>query len=183
MYKKYFKRLFDIIFAILLLIILFPILIIVGIISKISVGKIIFKQKRDGINKKSFTIYKFKSMKDGQEDRFVGIPKIMKLIRVFGLDELPQLINIIKGDMSFVGPRAFITDEVLPEYPKPIFYTVRPGVVSLATANGRRGISHEKRLEYDYEYIKHISLKLDLKIILKTIKIIFKQNVRGELWK
>ncbi len=183
MYKKYFKRLIDIIGACLLVLILSPFFIIVGLASKITTGKVIFKQKRDGLNKRSFNIYKFKSMIDGKENSYNGIPKIMKVIRAIGLDELPQLINIIKGDMSFVGPRPFITGEELPEYPKDIFYTVRPGVVSLACSKGRRSVSHEKRLEYDYEYIKKISFKLDIKIIFNTIKVLFKQNIRGESWK
>lgn len=183
MYKKYFKRIIDIIMASILLIVLFPLFIFVGIASKITTGKILFKQKRDGLNKKSFNIYKFKTMIDGLEDKYEGIPKIMKMIRAVGLDELPQLINIIKGDMSFVGPRPFITGEELPIYPKDIFYTVRPGVTSLSSSKGRRYVSHEKRLEYDYEYIENTSLLLDIKIIFGTIKVLFKQNMRGESWK
>lgn len=183
MYNRYVKRLLDIVFACVLLIILWPLFIIVGILSKACTGKVIFKQKRDGLNQKSFVMYKFQSMLDIDMDKYIRTPKIMRLIRSLGLDELPQLINILKGDMSFVGPRPFITGESLPKKPELIVYTVKPGVVSLATANGRRNIAHEKRLRYDYLYATNISFKLDLYIIFKTIGVLVKQNVRGEAWK
>ena len=174
MYKKYIKRLLDILISFISIIILMPLLIVVGIICKIITGKVIYKQKRDGLNKKSFTIYKFSSIKKGHYS------KMLNFIRCFGMDELPQLINILKGDMSFVGPRPFITGEVLPMMPKDEAYTVRPGMISLATANGRRFISHEKRLGYDLEYVKKVSFKMDIYIIFKTIGIIIKQNLDGD---
>lgn len=181
MYKKYFKRFLDIVMSLILIILLFPIMIVVAIISKITVGNIIYKQYRNGKNKKSFVLYKFKTMLDIDGDNNTRTPKMMRKIRIWGLDELPQLFNILKGDMSFVGPRPFITDEVLPEKPSDIIYSVRPGLVSLAVANGRRKITHHKRLEYDYKYVNNISFKLDLQIILKTIQTLFKQNLRGDL--
>jgi len=183
MYTKYVKRCLDVIFSIILIVILWPIFIIVGVISKITTGSILFKQNRDGLNQKSFVIYKFKSMRDGDCADHLRIPKIMKYIRGLGLDELPQLVNILKGDMSFVGPRPFITGEKLPIEPEYIIYTVLPGVVSLAVANGRRRISHKKRLDYDYIYATNISFKLDIYIIYKTIIVLLKQNFRGGSWK
>lgn len=177
MYKKYIKRLLDIIFSLLFIIILLPLFIIIGLISLITTGNVIFKQKRDGLNKKSFTMYKFKSIKDNRQ-----MPKIMSIIRSFGLDELPQLVNILKGDMSFVGPRPFITNERLPKDVEigSKLYSVRPGVVSLPTAMGRRAVTFKKRIEYDIEYIDKMSFKLDLYIIFKTIIVILKQNVNGD---
>lgn len=183
MYDRYFKRLLDIIFSLILLLILSPLFIIIGIISKVVTGGIIFKQDRDGLGKRSFVMYKFKSMLDGDMDKYVRTPKIMRTIRALGLDELPQLVNILKGDMSFVGPRPFITGEELPGEVEPIIYTVKPGVVSLASANGRRKISFQKRLKYDYIYATNVNLKLDLYVVFKTLGVLIKQNVRGESWK
>ena len=176
MYKKYIKRLLDIIFSIILIVIFFPIFIIIGIICLIITGKVIFKQNRDGLNKKSFVIYKFSSIK---EDRTYS--KVLNFIRSFGLDELPQLINILKGDMSFIGPRPFITGEVLPpDYIDPLIYSVKPGVISLATANGRRRISHKMRLAFDLEYVSNVTFQSDISIIFKTIGVLFKQNIHGD---
>ncbi len=181
MYKKYFKRVLDILLSLLLIILLFPIMIIIGCISKVYFGKSIYKQYRVGKDKKSFVIYKFQTMLDIEGNYETRTPKVMRKIRNWGLDELPQLFNIVKGDMSFIGPRPFIVNEILPEKPADIVYTVRPGVISLAVANGRRKIAHHARLKYDYKYIENISFKLDLLILLKTIQMLFKQNLRGEL--
>lgn len=162
--------------SLILMILFLPIMIVVGIISKIVTGHVIFKQNRDGLKKKSFTMYKFSSIKPSWE-----YSKILNFIRSFGLDELPQLFNILKGDMSFVGPRPFITGEKLPTMPNIKMYDVRPGVISLATANGRRVISHEKRLEYDLEYVDKVSFLLDMKIFFKSIAVIIKQNTKGDI--
>ena len=183
MYNKYVKRFFDVIFSLILIIVLFPVFIIIGLISKVLTGNVFYRQRRDGLNKRSFVMYKFKSMVDGVEKDSLRTPKTMKVIRNLGLDELPQLLNILKGEMSFVGPRPFITGEILPAKPERIVYTVKPGVVSLAVANGRRLISHKKRLKYDYIYATNVSLKLDLYIIFKTIFLLVEQNFRGETWK
>jgi len=183
MYNKYVKRFLDIIFSLILMIGLFPIFIVVGIISKLTVGSVFYLQERDGLNRRSFTIHKFKTMTDGDKPDEFRTPKIMKIIRNLGLDELPQLFNVFKGEMSFVGPRPFITGEELPIQPERIIYTVKPGVVSLAIANGRRFISHKKRLKYDYIYATNVSFKLDLYIIFKTVCLLITQNFRGEAWK
>ena len=165
MYKKYIKRLLDILFSVILIILLLPLMIILGILSKIYVGNVIYKQSRDGRNKKSFTMYKFKTMLDIKGDYKTRTPVVMRKVRSLGLNELPQLFNILKGDMSFIGPRPFITGEVLPKYPDPITYEVAPGLISLAISNGRRNITHEERLKYDVIYVKKISFKLDVEII------------------
>ena len=176
MYKKYIKRLLDIILSIVLIILFVPLFIIVGLLCFIVTGKIIFKQNRDGLNKKSFIIYKFSSIKS---DRTYS--KILNFIRSFGMDELPQLINILKGDMSFIGPRPFITGETLPnDYIDPIIYTIRPGIISLATARGRRRLTHKMRLACDLEYSNNVTFINDVTIIFKTIGILFKQNIHGD---
>jgi len=176
MYKKFIKRLLDIIFSLILIIVLFPLMLIVGIICRCITGHFIFKQPRDGMHKKSFTMYKISSMKPD-----FSYSKTLNVIRSYGLDELTQLYNILKGDMSFIGPRPFITGEVLPPDPiDPIIYTVRPGVVSLATAKGRREITHAQRLAYDVEYVKNMSLIMDISIIFKTIIVILKQSIHGD---
>ena len=172
---KYIKRFLDILFSIILFLLLLPIMIIVGIICKIVTGHVIFKQNRDGLDKKSFVMYKFSSIKPDFK-----YSKVMNIIRSFGLDEISQLINVLKGDMSFIGPRPFITDEILPSYPDTRTYKVKPGLISLATANGRRKISHERRLELDLEYALNVSFKLDIYILFKSILVILKQNVNGD---
>ena len=177
MYKNIFKRLLDIFFSLLLIILLLPLMIIVGVMSKIYTGNVIYKQPRDG----SFMMYKFKTMLDIDGDYKTRTPMLMRKVRCLGLDELPQLFNILKGDMSFIGPRPFITGEVLPKNPYKIIYTVSPGLISLAISKGRRNITHEERLKYDVIYVKEISFKLDVKIIFRTIYILIKQNFRGEL--
>lgn len=182
MYKNIFKRLLDIFFSLLLIILLLPLMIIVGVMSKIYTGNVIYKQPRDGKHKKSFMMYKFKTMLDIDGDYKTRTPMVMRKVRCLGLDELPQLFNILKGDMSFFGPRPFITGEVLPKNPDKIIYTVSPGLISLAISKGRRNITHEERLKYDVIYVKEISFKLDVKIIFRTIYILIKQNFRGELW-
>ena len=182
MYKKYFKRLLDIIFSLLLLIILFPLFIIVGLACKKINGHVFFYQKRDGLNKKSFMIYKFMSLKDIKGTVYERSTKTTRLIRTLGLDELPQLINIVKGDMSFVGPRPFITGEELPSKPSKKIYAVRPGVISLAISKGRWNVSYKNRLKYDEEYASNVTFKQDIIILFKSIGVIFKQ-LRGDIWK
>ncbi len=180
MYKKYIKRLLDIIFSIIFLIILLPISIIVGILCLISTKHIFYKQKRDGLYKKTFWIYKFSTMKDIEGTYEERTTKITRIIRSLGLNEIPQLVNILKGDMSFVGPRPFMTGEKLSSYPNEIFYTVRPGVVSLAISHGRRAVSHNKRLKYDEEYTKNITFKQDIIIVIKSLKVLIIQNLGGK---
>ena len=176
MYKKYIKRILDFIFGIIFLVILSPLLLVLLILVKIDQkGKPIFKQPRLGLNKKRFTIYKFKTMTNNNKNDYIyRTTKFSRFLIQIGLDELPQIINIIKGDMSFVGPRPFIIKEELPIIPKNKLYNVRPGVFGLAQANGRRKLTHKKRLEYDYYYIDNMSFRLDIKIFFKTILNIFR---------
>lgn len=178
MYAKYIKRTLDLILSLMALIVLMPSMIIIGILVRINLGSpIIFKQKRPGKNEKIFTLYKFRTMTDKRDidgnllpDEY-RLTKFGKFLRSTSLDELPELINIIKGDMAIVGPRPLLV-EYLPYYTEEEKHRhdVRPGLTGLAQVNGRNEISWEEKLKYDTEYIKEISFYSDLKIIFKTIK-------------
>lgn len=178
MYAKYIKRILDLILSLMALIVLMPLMIIIGILVRINLGSpIIFKQKRQGKNEKIFTLYKFRTMTDKRDidgnllpDEY-RLTKFGKFLRSTSLDELPELINIIKGDMAIVGPRPLLV-EYLPYYTEEEKHRhdVRPGLTGLAQVNGRNAISWEEKLKYDTEYIKKISFYSDLKIIFKTIK-------------
>lgn len=178
MYAKYIKRILDLILSLMALIVLMPLMIIIGILVRINLGSpIIFKQKRPGKKKKIFTLYKFRTMTDKRDidgnllpDEY-RLTKFGKFLRSTSLDELPELINIIKGDMAIVGPRPLLV-EYLPYYTEEEKHRhdVRPGLTGLAQVNGRNAISWEEKLKYDTEYIKKISFYSDLKIIFKTIK-------------
>ena len=180
MYRNYIKRLFDIILSIILLIILSPIFIIVAIITYIELGSpIIFKQIREGKNKKEFTMLKFRTMDFNEgADRESRMTKVTSFFDKIKANELMQLFNVIKGDMSIVGPRAFIPGDILPKKPPKQRYYVKPGMTGLAQVNGGRYITHNKKLEYDVIYNNEISFLLDLKIVIKTpyriIKDLFK---------
>lgn len=178
MYAKYIKRILDLILSLMALIVLMPLMIIIGILVRINLGSpIIFKQKRPEKNEKIFTLYKFRTMTDKRDidgnllpDEY-RLTKFGKFLRSTSLDELPELINIIKGDMAIVGPRPLLV-EYLPYYTEEEKHRhdVRPGLTGLAQVNGRNEISWEEKLKYDTEYIKEISFYSDLKIIFKTIK-------------
>jgi len=170
MYRSYGKRIFDIIVSLILIIILFPVFLLVSLIVFFSLGfPIFFTQKREGKNKKPFTIYKFKILKNGETIRSKEtMPKITKFLDDYKFNELPQLFNVLKGDMSLVGPRPFMWADNLPAAPNKERYYLKPGMTGLAQINGGRKITHNKKLEYDIIYNKDISLFLDLKILFLT---------------
>ena len=184
MYQKYIKRLLDIVLSFVAIIILSPIYIIVGILVLIFLGSpIIFKQERPGKNEKIFTLYKFRTMtskkdKDGNllpdEKR---LTKFGKFLRSTSLDELPELFNILKGDMSIIGPRPLLV-EYLKYYNKEEKHRhdVRPGLTGLAQVNGRNTQTWEERFKYDVEYVNNITFVNDIKIIFKTIVVVFKRE-------
>ena len=184
MYKNAIKRVCDLILALLLLVLAFIPMIIVAICIKIEDGgPIIYKSKRVGKNCKVFNVYKFRSMKVDRQELHSNlsheqmVTKVGKVIRKTSLDELPQLINILKGEMSFIGPRPWI-----PEYYE--WFTdeqkkrsnVLPGISGLAQVKGRNGISIFKKIEYDLYYVEHISMWLDIKIVFETIVQVFKKT-------
>lgn len=190
MYKKYVKRMLDFILSLLALIILMPVMLIIYILVRIKLGKpAIFKQKRPGKDEKIFTLYKFRTMTNEKDENGKLLPdsqrltKFGKFLRSSSLDELPELINIIKGDMSIVGPRPLAV-QYLPYYneQEKHRHDVRPGLTGLAQINGRNNLSWEEKFEYDLNYINEITLKNDINIILKTIIKVFKKQdvvVRG----
>lgn len=179
-YKKV-KRLIDIVISLTGLIILFPILLLVSLAIKLeSKGPVIFQQERLGLNGEVFKIYKFRSMCVGAEKSGVyetkgdsRVTRIGKFIRKTSIDEFPQLVNIIKGDMSIIGPRPTLTyhpwplDEYTEEQKKR--FSVRPGVTGWAQVNGRKEVPWDRRIEYDVEYVGNLSLFFDLKIFFRTI--------------
>lgn len=184
MYKNFFKRFFDILLCTLAVVILSPVLLVVAILVRIKLGSpILFKQKRPGKNEKIFTLYKFRTMTDKKDREGNLLPdserltKFGKFLRSTSLDELPELINIIKGDMSLIGPRPLLVEylELYNEEQKHR-HDVRPGLTGLAQVNGRNAIDWDKKFEYDIEYVKSVSFKNDLKIILQTIVKVFKRE-------
>ena len=180
-YEKYFKRPMDFVLALIALIILSPLMLVIAILVKIKLGSpVIFKQKRPGLNEKIFTLYKFRTMTDERDENGELLPdsrrltKFGKMLRATSLDELPELLNILRGDMSIVGPRPLLI-EYLPLYNdnQKRRHEVRPGLTGLAQINGRNAISWEDKFKFDIEYIENISFVGDLKIILSTIKKVF----------
>lgn len=184
MYEKIFKRIVDFVLALILLIIVgIPMLIVAMFIKLEDGGPIIYKSKRIGKNCKPFNTYKFRSMKINRKELDSNlthgqmVTKIGKFIRKTSLDELPQLFNILKGEMSFIGPRPWI-----PEYYE--WFTdeqkrranVLPGISGLAQVKGRNGINIFKKIEYDLEYVNNMSLLMDIKCIWLTVVTVFKKD-------
>ena len=178
MYKNYIKRLLDILLSLILIILFLPLMIIIYVIELIIIKKpVIFKQKREGKDKKPFNIYKFRTLKIEYDNN--SKTKFTIFLRKTGLDELPQLFNILKGDMSFIGPRPFLVNDNLPDdYIDPIRYSVKPGIFGLAQSYGRRDVPHKKKLEYDVIYAKNVSFMLDVKSLFKSIYIVIKQTLK-----
>lgn len=184
MYEKIIKRVFDFVFASILLILTIIPMIIIAICIKIEDGgPIIYKSKRIGKGCKEFYIYKFRSMKVNRQELHSNfsheqmVTKVGKFIRKTSLDELPQLINILKGQMSFIGPRPWIPEyyEWLTDEEKRRS-DVLPGISGLAQVKGRNGISIFKKIEYELYYIEHISMWLDGKILFETIVQVLKET-------
>ena len=182
------KRILDVILSIIVLIILCPFLIIFSIIIKVeSEGPILFKQKRVGKNKKIFTIYKFRTMRtDTPKDMPTHmlknaesyITKFGNIMRKTSIDELPQLFNIVKGDMSIIGPRPALwnQDDLIKERDKYHANDIRPGLTGWAQVNGRDELEIPIKAKYDGEYIEKVSLWFDIKIFFKTIINVFKHE-------
>jgi len=181
MYRKYFKRVFDFVCSLLALIILSPVLLITALLVRIKLGTpVIFKQKRPGLNEKIFTLYKFRTMTDQKDEHGNLLPdeirltKFGKMLRSTSLDELPELWNILKGDMSIVGPRPLL-EKYIPLYTveQRKRHGVRPGLTGLAQVSGRNEIDWEQKFQLDTEYARHITFLSDIKIILQTIGHVF----------
>ncbi|MCV3440042.1 undecaprenyl phosphate N,N'-diacetylbacillosamine 1-phosphate transferase [Campylobacter lari] len=183
MYKNGLKRVFDFFLALILLIVFSPFIVLIGIVLKIVQGSVLFKQARPGLNEKIFYIYKFKTMSDETDENEELLPDELrlkpfgKLVRSLSLDELPQLFNVLKGDMSFIGPRPLLV-EYLPLYnqEQKKRHDVRPGITGWAQINGRNAISWEQKFKYDVEYVQNCSFLFDLKIFFMTIVKVLKRS-------
>ena len=182
MYRSFIKPGFDFCFAFLILCITLPLLFILGFLLFLqNSGTPLFSQVRPGLKEKPFTIYKLKTMQDTRDDQGVLLPDnhritpLGKIIRKLSLDELPQFWNVLKGDMSFVGPRPLLP-EYLPLYNKKQKnrHNLKPGITGWAQVKGRNTISWQQKFEYDLWYIENQSFILDLKILLFTVGKIFK---------
>jgi lipopolysaccharide/colanic/teichoic acid biosynthesis glycosyltransferase len=188
-YRRYFKRPMDFILSLIAIIVLSPVLLVVAILVRTKLGSpVIFKQKRPGLNEKIFTLYKFRTMTD-ERDKFgdllpdsVRLTKFGRFLRSTSLDELPELFNILKGEMSIVGPRPLLI-QYLPlynEHQKHRHY-VRPGLSGWAQVNGRNAISWEDKFDLDVEYVNNVSFLLDWKIIFLTLKKVFvREGINSE---
>ena len=186
MYKKYVKRLLDILISLFGLIFLSPIILIVTILVRIKLGSpVIFKQDRPGKDGKIFRLYKFRSMSDKKDENGKLLPdserltKFGKILRATSLDELPELVNILKGEMSLIGPRPLAVC-YLPYYNETERHRhdVRPGLTGLAQINGRNTLNWEERFAYDIKYVNNITFINDLKILFKTFyKVVKKDGV------
>lgn len=184
MYKLFFKRFLDFIFSLIAIILLSPIYLIVAILVRVKLGSpVIFKQERPGKDEKIFKMYKFRSMTSEIDEEGNLLPDDVRLtlfgkkLRATSLDELPELFNILKGDMSIVGPRPqlvkdmiFMTDEQRKRH------LVRQGLTGLAQVNGRNSITWEEKINYDLEYTNNITFFNDVKIIIKTIVKVFRKE-------
>lgn len=180
---RYIKRMLDVVIAALTMIFLSPLMAFTAVAVKLeSDGPAIFKQDRLGLNGKVFKIYKFRSMCQGAEHTGTGVysgaddmrvTKVGKIIRATSIDELPQLFNILKGDMSFIGPRPPLTYHPwdISEYTKEQLhmFDVRPGITGWAQVNGRKDVEWHKRIEFNCWYVDHMSFWLDMKILFTTV--------------
>lgn len=184
MYKKYIKRCLDFTIALISIILFSPIMLIIAILVRIKLGRpIIFKQQRPGLNEKIFKMYKYRTMTDKRDNNGKllpdeeRLPKFGEILRSTSLDELPELFNILKGNMSIVGPRPLlIKDMVFMSEEQRKRHSVRQGLTGLAQISGRNNISWEKKLEYDLEYVDDITFLNDTKIVFKTISKVFKRE-------
>lgn len=188
-YKRLIKRPMDFMLSLIAIIVLSPVLLVVSILVRTKLGSpILFKQKRPGLNEEIFMMYKFRTMTDERDDRgellpdSVRLTKFGKLLRSTSLDELPELFNILKGDMSIVGPRPLLV-QYLPLYnsEQKRRHEVRPGLSGLAQVCGRNAISWEEKFDLDVSYVENVSFIGDWKIIISTInKVFVREGIHSE---
>jgi undecaprenyl phosphate N,N'-diacetylbacillosamine 1-phosphate transferase len=188
-YRRFIKRPMDFMLSLIAIIVLSPILLVVAILVRMKLGSpVLFKQKRPGLNEEIFMMYKFRTMTDERDDKGELLPdsirltKFGRLLRSTSLDELPELFNILKGDMSIIGPRPLLV-QYLPLYNnhQKRRHEVRPGLSGLAQVSGRNAISWEDKFNLDVEYVDNVSFIEDWKIILMTIKKVFvREGINSE---
>lgn len=184
-YRRFIKRILDFTISLISLIIFSPIFIVVVVLVRVKLGSpVFFCQKRPGKDEKIFTIYKFRTMTDKRDENGnlcsddIRLTSFGRKLRATSLDELPQLLNVIKGDMAIVGPRPLMV-EYLPYYTEEekIRHTVRPGITGLAQVRGRNSISWEEKFSFDIQYVNKMSLMFDLKIIMETVSKVIKKVI------
>jgi undecaprenyl phosphate N,N'-diacetylbacillosamine 1-phosphate transferase len=188
-YNRYIKRLLDIVFSLVAIFFLSILLFIIATLVRVKLGSpVLFKQERPGLNEKVFLMYKFRTMTNQRDELGnllpdeVRLTKFGRFLRAASLDELPELINVLKGDMSLIGPRPLLV-EYLSLYSdnQRIRHVVRPGLSGLAQINGRNSIGWEEKFNLDVEYVKNISLKYDFLILIQTIKkVILREGINSE---
>ncbi|MDE6845531.1 MAG: sugar transferase [Lachnospiraceae bacterium] len=178
MYKNCIKRCLDFLLSLCGIVVLSPILVVLGILVRVKLGSpIIFKQERPGKNEKIFTLCKFRTMTDKRDENGELLPDSMRLtkfgkfLRAASLDELPELFNILKGDMSIIGPRPLLVS-YLPYYSEreKLRHSVRPGLTGLAQVSGRNFIDWDRRLQKDVEYVENLSFRMDVKVLWLTVQ-------------
>jgi sugar transferase EpsL len=178
------KRLFDVVGAAALLVLLSPVLAVIAVLVTVALGQpVLFRQQRPGLEGKPFTILKFRTMVDATDADGNLLPdaqritRLGRLLRRTSLDELPELVNVLLGDMSLVGPRPLLS-EYLPSYSQEQLrrHTVRPGITGWSQVNGRNALTWEEKIDLDLWYVDHRSLRLDVRILLTTIRL----AVKGE---
>lgn len=188
-YKRFFKRPMDFILSLMAILILSPVFLIIAVLVRVKLGTpILFKQKRPGLNERIFTMYKFRTMTDEKDENGnllpdnVRLTKFGKFLRSTSIDELPELLNILKGDMSIIGPRPLLV-QYLPLYNEHQLrrHEVRPGLSGLAQISGRNAISWEDKFNIDVEYVNSISFIGDWKIIIMTFKkVLVRDGINSE---
>lgn len=187
-YEKYFKRPMDVICALMALLVFWWLYLIVAILVRIKLGSpVLFTQDRPGKDEKIFKLYKFRTMTDERDNKGellsdeVRLTKFGRMLRASSLDELPEAFNILKGEMSVVGPRP-LRIKYLPRYSETQRrrHEVRPGMTGMAQVNGRNGISWQKKFEYDVNYVDHVTFWGDIQLILLTVLNVFKSAGNGE---
>lgn len=184
MYRKYIKRVLDIVMSFFGIVVLSPVMLVTAFFVRIKLGSpVIFRQNRPGKGGEIFEMYKFRSMTDEKDtegkllpDR-VRLPGFGKKLRATSLDELPELFNILKGDMSVVGPRPLLM-EYLPLYnvQQKKRHDVRPGLTGLAQIKGRNAVSWEEKFKWDVRYVENVSFRLDMNILLETVKVVLRRD-------
>lgn len=184
LYKRFIKRPLDFCLSLLAIIVLSPVFLVLVLMVRTKLGSpVIFKQQRPGLNERIFTLYKFRTMTDQRDDKGVLLPddkrltRFGNLLRSTSLDELPELLNVLKGDMAVIGPRPLLV-QYLPLYneSQKRRHQVRPGLSGLAQVNGRNAISWEEKFNLDIEYVDTVSFVGDWKIIFLTLKKVFQRE-------
>lgn len=186
MYKSFLKRLIDIVVSVVFILCFWWLYIVLAVLIRIKLGRpVLFKQERPGLNGKIFTMYKFRSMTDGRDKNgkllsdSERVTSFGRVLRATSLDEIPEFVNVLKGDMSLVGPRPLLV-EYLPRYNEFQVrrHEVKPGITGWAQINGRNAISWEDKFKYDVEYVVNQSFLMDLKILFLTVKkVVVRENI------